>query len=61
MDEKVVLMAQEYASYFLGGLEGITREMQDRLNEIEDDVRERGIDWDEWSALCMDELRKLES
>lgn len=46
-------MAMEYASYFGGGLDGIDRKRQDRLNEIEDKVREMGIEWSEWTELVL--------
>lgn len=49
----VQLMASEYASYFIGGLDGIDRKRQDRLNAIEDKIGEMGIDWKDWSDLVM--------
>jgi hypothetical protein len=49
----VQLLATEYASYFIGGLDGIDRKRQDRLNAIEDKIVEMGIEWKDWSDLVM--------
>ena len=45
--------AMEYGSYFMSGLDGIDRKRQDRLNAIEDKVREMGIDWSDWTELVL--------
>ena len=53
-------LAREYAFYFLGGLEGIDRKRQARLNEIEDKFEEMGFKWKDWSELVMAHFDKLE-
>jgi hypothetical protein len=52
----VHLMAVEYSLYFAGGLNGIDRKIQNRLNEIEDKIREMGIDWNDWTELVLDKF-----
>jgi hypothetical protein len=49
----VHMLASEYASYFIGGLDGIDRKRQDRLNAIEDKIGEMDIEWKDWSDLVM--------
>jgi hypothetical protein len=53
------LLAKEYASYFLGGLEGITRRQQDRINEIEDAVKVMGVEWDVFKEEVMKQFSKI--
>ncbi len=56
----VHIMASEYASYFLGGLEGIDRKKQNRIKEIEDKFEEMGIEWKDWSDLVMAHFKEIE-
>lgn len=49
----VHLWAKEYGFYFIGGLSGIDRKQQDRLNAIEDRIRSMGIDWNDWTELVL--------
>jgi hypothetical protein len=54
-------MAMEYASYFLGGLDGIDRKRQNRINEIEDKVREMGVEWEDWTDLVMGHFKEIKN
>ena len=53
------MLAREYAGYFLGGLSGITRRQQDRINEIEDQVKVLGIEWDVFKEEVMKQFDKI--
>ena len=58
--QEIHWLATEYASLFLGGLEGIGKREQNRLNEIEIKIREMNINWKDWTELCVTNLKFLE-
>ena len=59
MSPYIQLLATEYASYFLSGLEGIDRKRQNRINQIEDKVAEAGIEWNDFVNIVMESFRAM--